>query len=236
MRDCSGVSNVASTRCGTPGRGVTLALKSTNPVLRISMSCVVATNRSVWFAAPLNLPSTYTCASAGCALTATSPNTPLSGTDKRALLACAQRHLARCRFVAGPRQHDAVTEIGPQLELQRRLAAIHAGDGHARARRVRAHREPAVRQAELDGTERQRLVRLDLDIRRPRLEPFEAQFHRMRARHDLRFQRRDAARLAVDDELRAGRLRSNGHDAPTRHELRLERLRLAETLRRRRRP
>ena len=47
MRVCSAVSKVVSITCGTPGRGVTLVLKSTKPGLRISISCVVATRRNV---------------------------------------------------------------------------------------------------------------------------------------------------------------------------------------------
>jgi hypothetical protein len=50
----------------------------------------------------------------------------------------------------------------------------------------------------------------------------------MRSGHDFRLQRRDAARLAVDEQLRARGFGGDTHDAPARHELRLERLRLAE--------
>jgi hypothetical protein len=120
-----------------------------------------------------------------------------------------------------------VIDVGTQLQLDWRLSAINTGDGDARTRRIRAHGELAVRQAQLDQAERQRLVRFDLDIGRPGLEALQAQLDRMRARHDLRLQRRDAARHAVDEQLRARRLGRHAHDAPARHQLRLERLRLA---------
>ena len=153
------VFSAYSTTCVCPSRGVTVARNGSSPPLRTSITCGAAGSDSVWFAGPREAPSTYRIASAGSPVTRTSPSTAPEVHRDAPLGAALDGDRLRRGRVAGERQQHFLRHAGRHADGERRAAAIAAADADVGARGPALHDQPAIRHAELDRPDRERLAR-----------------------------------------------------------------------------
>ncbi len=105
------------------------------------------------------------------------------------------RHLARRRFVAFAGHRDRLRDVGSNLDLERRAAAVHTADRDVGTGRRAAHRETPVRNAEPHRADVHRFVGLDQDVAHPCLVTSTPQLEPVIATHELELDGRGTARL-----------------------------------------
>ena len=174
------------------------------------MTCGAAGSDSAWFAGPREAPSTYRIASAGSPVTRTSPSIGPEFHRDAPLGAALDRDRLRRGRVAGERQQHVLRHAGRHADRERRAAAIAAADADVGARGPAVHDEAAVRHAELDRADRERLAR---DHGERALEAAELRMHdreRVAAGVELGLERRRAEFAVVRPDRRAGGHGSHG--------------------------
>ena len=141
--------------------------------------------------------------------------------------AALDRDRLRRGRVAGERQQHVLRHAGRHADRERRASAIAAADADVGARGPAVHDQAAIRHAELDRADRERLAR---DHGERALEAAELRMHdreRVAAGVELGLERRRAELAVVGPHRRAGGHRSHGDAREDGLQLDLERLPLA---------